>query len=55
MDKTYTVKSGDTLFKIAEQFYNDGNKWEKIAKKNGNIKPQELQVGQTLTIPNSQG
>lgn len=48
---TYTVKEGDTLFDIAQAFYGDGNLWPQIAQANGNLKPESLQVGQTLDIP----
>ena len=51
MAQTYTVQSGDTLFKIAEQFYGDGNQWQKIAQANGNLAPESLKVGQKLQIP----
>ncbi|MEQ9233658.1 LysM peptidoglycan-binding domain-containing protein [Coleofasciculus sp. E2-BRE-01] len=51
MAKTHTVKSGDTLFKIAEQYYGDGNQWNKIASANGNLAPESLKVGQKITIP----
>lgn len=48
---THTVKDGDQLFEIAKAYYGDGNKWEKIAKANGNIKPESLSIGQKLQIP----
>jgi nucleoid-associated protein YgaU len=47
----YTVLPGDTLFTIAQKFYGDGNKWQKIAAANGNLAPESLQPGQYLTIP----
>ena len=28
--RVYTVKKGDTLHKIASNFYNDGGKWKNI-------------------------
>lgn len=51
--KTYTVKSGDSLWKIAKQFYGDGSKYTKIYNANkGKLKnPNSLSVGQVLTIP----
>ncbi|MBW4598397.1 MAG: LysM peptidoglycan-binding domain-containing protein [Calothrix sp. FI2-JRJ7] len=51
MTTVYTVQAGDTLFKIAESFYGDGNLWGKSSAANGNIAPETLQVGQVLQIP----
>ena len=49
----YTVKSGDTLSKIAKQYYGDANKYMKIFDANkGLLKdPDKIQVGQELVIP----
>ncbi|EAW36808.1 LysM peptidoglycan-binding domain-containing protein [Lyngbya sp. PCC 8106] len=55
MSRTFAIKAikaGDTLFKIAEQFYGDGNLWTKIAAANGDILPENLKPGQYITIPN---
>jgi nucleoid-associated protein YgaU len=51
--QTYTVKSGDSLSKIAKHFYGDGNKWHKIYEANRDkIKnPDLIHPGQELTIP----
>lgn len=35
--KTYTIKSGDTLWGIAEKFYKSGAKWQTIYKANKDI------------------
>lgn len=53
---TYQVRSGDTLWRIAEQVYGDGAKWMVIAEANGIdvAKPRVLRVGESLTIPVSQ-
>lgn len=48
---THTVKDGDLLFDIAQAYYGDGNQWKKIADANGNLKPEELKIGQKLQIP----
>lgn len=45
---TYTVKSGDTLFGIAEEF---GTTWQAIAKLNDLEDPGRLHVGQVLQLP----
>ncbi|MDL2301126.1 LysM peptidoglycan-binding domain-containing protein [Lachnospiraceae bacterium OttesenSCG-928-D06] len=51
--KTYTVKSGDCLWKIAKQFYGNGAEYMKIYNANTDkIKnPNLIYVGQVLTIP----
>jgi hypothetical protein len=49
--QSYTVASGDTLWAIAQRFYGDGSKYQKIADANGISDPDKIQVGQTLVIP----
>lgn len=52
--KTYTVKKGDCLWKIAKQFYGDGSQYTKIYEANkGTIggNPNLIYEGQTFTIP----
>jgi nucleoid-associated protein YgaU len=51
--QTYTVKSGDSLSKIAKHFYGDGAKWHRIYDANRDkIKnPDLIHPGQELTIP----
>lgn len=52
-NEAYTVKSGDTLAGIIIRFYGsyDVSKIDKIQKANGMKNPNDLQIGQTLTIP----
>lgn len=52
-DKTYTVKSGDTLSKIAKEFYGNANEYNKIFEANTDQleSPDKIQVGQELKIP----
>ena len=49
----YEVKSGDTLSKIAKQFYGDANKYSAIFEANQPMlkDPDEIYPGQTLRIP----
>ena len=49
--RTYTVVSGDTLWAIAERFYGDGSKYQKIATASNIPNPDLIQPGQVLTIP----
>lgn len=46
----YTVKEGDTLFLIAQNYYGDGNKYSEIIKEN-NLPSESIEVGQELNIP----
>ena len=50
----YTVQSGDTLWKIAEEMYGDGSKYMKIFDANSSLleHPDRIFPGQELTIPN---
>ena len=49
----YTVKSGDTLFRIAEEAYGDGNEYPKIFEANRDLldSPDHILPGQELRIP----
>lgn len=47
----YTVKEGDTLFLIAEKYYQDGYKFEAIAQANELTSVDQIEVGQVLQIP----
>jgi nucleoid-associated protein YgaU len=49
--RTSTVVSGDTLWAIAERFYGDGSKYQRIADASGISNPDLLHPGQVLTIP----
>jgi nucleoid-associated protein YgaU len=49
----YTVESGDSLSKIAKQFYGDANKYMYIFEENKPMlgDPDEIYPGQVLRIP----
>ena len=51
--QTYTVKPGDTLSKIAQQFYGSANQYMKIFEANRDQlnDPNKIQAGQELKIP----
>jgi LysM repeat protein len=53
--QTYTVQPGDTLSKIAKQFYGNAGAYMKIfeANKDKLTDPNKIQVGQVLRIPNA--
>lgn len=52
--QTYTVAAGDSLSKIAKQFYGNSNEYMKIfdANKDKLSDPNAIKVGQQLVIPN---
>ena len=51
--RTYTVQSGDTLSKIAKQYYGDANRYMDIfnANKDKLSDPDKIKPGQELVIP----
>ena len=51
--QTYTVKSGDTLSKISQQFYGSSNEYMRIyyANRDKLSDPDKIQPGQQLVIP----
>lgn len=48
---SYTVKKGDTLFRIAHDRYGDGKQWPRIAAANPGLSPSTLKVGQRIVVP----
>jgi nucleoid-associated protein YgaU len=51
--QSYTVRAGDSLGKIAKQFYGDAGQWKKIHEANRDAVPNPdlIHPGQQLTIP----
>jgi len=51
--RSYTVKSGDTLSKIAREFYGDASEYMKIYNANRDqlSDPDKIKPGQNLVIP----
>lgn len=51
--RSYTVKAGDSLSKIAKEVYGDASQWKKIHQANSDkIKdPDKIQPGWTLNVP----
>lgn len=49
----YTVVKGDSLWKIAKNFYGDGSKWKDIYNANTNVlyNPNVLKIGTILVLP----
>lgn len=49
----HEVKKGDTLWKIAEHYYGDGNLYKDIFEANRDIleDPNVIKIGQKLKIP----
>lgn len=53
--RTYTVKPGDYLSAIAQQYLGDGNRWPEIYDLNRDLigpDPNLIHPGQVLTLPN---
>ena len=48
----YKVEIGDSLWKISIKFYGYGYNWVDISKENNLLNPEQIEVGQELTIPN---
>ena len=51
--RIHVVQRGDTLFKLARQYYNDQSQWKRIYEANRSQIPNQnvLKVGQKLMIP----
>ena len=52
VNSEYTVVLGDSLWKIAQNKYNNGYLWGEIAKANNIVDSSILLVGQKLVLPN---
>ena len=52
-NRTYKVQPGDTLSKIAQNFYGSGNEYNRIFEANRDKlqSPDKIQAGQELVIP----
>jgi hypothetical protein len=51
LPKTYVVKSGDTLWSVAQAFYGSGYNYVDIASDNKLSNADELMEGSTITLP----
>ena len=51
MARSYIVNEGDTLGKIAKEYYNDHELYKKLAEYNGILNPDQIMVGQAIEIP----
>ncbi len=49
-ERTYTVKSGDTLYVVAKKELGSASRWKEIEKLN-NISSSDLHVGQVIKLP----
>jgi len=52
--KTHTVAKGETLWSISEKYYGTGYKWVEIAEDNSLQNADQVEVGQTLTLPGTE-
>ncbi len=49
--KTYVVEKGDSLYKIAQKFYGNGNDWRRIRDANSMKDGWEVRQGMKIVIP----
>lgn len=54
LPKEYTVKTGDNLWMIAENYFGSGYNWVDIAKANELVNPNFLLADQKLKIPQAE-
>ena len=54
ISESYVVQGGETLFSIAEKFYQNGELWPTIAAENKIQNPNALEKGTKLNIPKSE-
>ena len=49
----YTIEKGDSLWKIAQQHYGDGNKWQRLFEANREVikDPDLIYPGQQIRVP----
>jgi nucleoid-associated protein YgaU len=50
--RLYTVKAGDSPWRIAQELLGDGRRYQEIVELNGLKDPYTVYTGQTLKIPN---
>ena len=50
-ERTHTVKKGETLWTIAQEYYGDSSKWKLIQKANDIKNPDKLEIGQVIKVP----
>lgn len=48
---SYTVQKGDSLWKIAQRHYGNGQRWPDIVAANPGLVPEKLPVGKTIILP----
>jgi nucleoid-associated protein YgaU len=55
MGRTYTIKKGDSLSKIAKREYGDAQQWRRIFEANRDIikDPDLIHPGQVVRIPDA--
>ncbi|MEU2040337.1 LysM peptidoglycan-binding domain-containing protein [Nocardia niwae] len=51
MTRTHTVVAGETLFRLAQRFYGNGERFPVLAAANGIVDPNRITAGQVLVVP----
>ncbi len=50
-EKTHTIMRGDSYWKLAVKFYDDGMKWSMLREANPDLDPDHLPIGGSLVVP----
>ncbi|MCP3916312.1 MAG: LysM peptidoglycan-binding domain-containing protein [bacterium] len=53
--RTYVVKAGDSLERIARRELGEGARWRELQALNGGVDPLKLHVGRKLVLPGGEG
>ncbi len=50
-NRTYTIRKGDSFWKIAQREYGSGQRWVDIAQANPSLDPKRLAIGTEIVLP----
>jgi nucleoid-associated protein YgaU len=53
--RRHKIVEGDSMWSLAEDYYDNGGLWQRIAEANPEVDPSRLKLGQMLVIPPKEG